>query len=402
MNKTNKIISLGVFEMRIRYFLAILIALSILVSSCDEINKLINPSSDEYLIDKTISASSTEQIVESGTEFKMIFPANAISGNLEVKVKKESSATDIGNSNLKAPNSFFKINLSGDANFQKPVQFIINFDKSSIPSGKTAQESVFGYIYSSGTWKLANYQLDEVNSKIIISISGINGNINKDEPILLDDGEIIIGGFTTVDLGQSDNPLSKYNFFSMLIVSNVLFDDGDLDEDTQFEYNYQPNSPAIKWNGNDFSFKRIKIEPKDWIKDYDALPDSTIEIGYGKVAKDGKKLIEFNIDYNFVSRTYYGSSEKPDLKVIKKTVKISNLNIYLPDPKLFPNGYPYEEITGAEISKYISNLNYHYYYYHWDSIDKEDDITEKKTTTYNWNGAYSRLQVYFLKLDNVK
>ncbi|PKL85727.1 MAG: hypothetical protein CVV22_06085 [Ignavibacteriae bacterium HGW-Ignavibacteriae-1] len=187
-----------------RIFLIVVVVV-ILLASCDEIDKVFNPSSDDYLINKTIQASSEEQIIESGSDFKMIFPANYISGDLEVKVKKESSAPDMNNPNQKPGKNFFKIKFSGETEFLHPVKLIINYDKSSIPTGKTAQESVFGYIYSSGSWKLADYQLDEPNGKIIISISSILDKINKDEPILLDEVETIIGdAYTTTDEGQKD------------------------------------------------------------------------------------------------------------------------------------------------------------------------------------------------------
>ncbi|MDT3741261.1 MAG: hypothetical protein RO257_17370, partial [Candidatus Kapabacteria bacterium] len=143
------------------FFLLILTTIS-----CDEIDKIFNQSSDEYLIEKTISASTTEQVVESGSEFKMIFPANSISNNLGVKVKMESSVTVMNIPNQKPGKNFYRIKFGGDTEFLHPVKLIINFDKSDIPSGKTAQESVFGYIYSSGAWKLADYQLDEPNGKI--------------------------------------------------------------------------------------------------------------------------------------------------------------------------------------------------------------------------------------------
>ncbi len=186
--------------------------LSILLLSCDEIDKIFNPSSD-YLIEKTVNPSSDEQIIESGSEFKMIFPANSISGKLDIKVKKENSAPDMNIPNQKPGKNFYRIKFSGDTDFQQPVKLIINFDKSAIPTGKTAQESVFGYIYSSGAWKLADYQLDEPNGKIIISISSFLGKVNKDEPILLVDGEIIIGSYTPTDEGQNDELLERLKYF---------------------------------------------------------------------------------------------------------------------------------------------------------------------------------------------
>ncbi|MCO5250054.1 MAG: hypothetical protein M9949_01385 [Candidatus Kapabacteria bacterium] len=187
-----------------RYFIFFL-TLILLLNSCDEIDKIFNPASDDYLIKKTIQASSEEQIIESGSEFKMIFPANSISGDLEVKVKKESSAPVLNIPNQKPGKNFFKIKFSGETTFLHPVKLIINYDKSSIPTGQTASETVKGFIYSQGGWKLADYQLDEPNGKIIISISSILGDTYKDEPILLDDVETIIGdAYTTTDEGQKD------------------------------------------------------------------------------------------------------------------------------------------------------------------------------------------------------
>ncbi|MCO5250057.1 MAG: hypothetical protein M9949_01400 [Candidatus Kapabacteria bacterium] len=177
----------------------------LIFASCDEIDKVFNPSSDDYLIKKTIQASSEEQIIESDSEFKMIFPSNSISGDLEVKVKKESSAPALNIPNQKPGKNFFKIKFSGETAFLHPVKLIINYDKSAIPTGQTATETVKGFIYTQGGWKLADYQLDEPNGKIIISISSISGKTYKDEPGLLDDGEFIIGdAYTTTDEGQKD------------------------------------------------------------------------------------------------------------------------------------------------------------------------------------------------------
>ncbi|MCO5250056.1 MAG: hypothetical protein M9949_01395 [Candidatus Kapabacteria bacterium] len=193
----------------------------LILASCDEIDKVFNPSSDDYLIKKTIQASSEEQIIESDSEFKMIFPANSISGELEVKVEKESSVPDMNIPNQKPGKNFFKIKFSGETAFLKPVQIVINYDKSAIPTGQTATETVKGFIYTQGGWKLADYQLDEPNGKIIISISSILGKTYKDEPILLDDAEIIIGdAYTTTDEGQDDNLLKVLHTCQVTIYSN--------------------------------------------------------------------------------------------------------------------------------------------------------------------------------------
>jgi hypothetical protein len=178
----------------------------IFISSCDEINKLINPS-DEYLIDKTISASSSEQIIETGTEFKMIFPANSVKGEFILKIKKEGSYPTFNIPNAKLSSNTYRIKFSGNTAFATPVKIIINYDKSEIPAGKTAAEIIQAYIYANRKWKLATYQLDEPNSKIIVSIINLESpNTNKDKPELQGDGDLVIGsGQKTInDSGQND------------------------------------------------------------------------------------------------------------------------------------------------------------------------------------------------------
>jgi hypothetical protein len=229
----------------------ILIALSILVSSCDEINKLINPSSNEYLIDKIISASSAEQIVESGTDFKMIFPANSVKGDFTLKIKKEGSYPTFSIPNAKLSSNTYRIKFSGNTAFATPVKIIINYDKSQIPDGKTAAEFIQAYLYSNGNWKLATYQLDEPNSKIIISISNLETpKTNKDKPEFHGDGDLVIGnGQKTInDSGQGD---SSYLVLQLKLrgkkVGGDLFMWG-----TNFE-NEPPSGFLGVWNGNTFT-----------------------------------------------------------------------------------------------------------------------------------------------------
>jgi hypothetical protein len=218
--------------------------MSILVSSCDEVNKLINPSSDEYLIDKTISTSSTEQIVESGTEFKMIFPANSVKGDFTLKIKKEGSYPTFSIPNAKLGSNTYRIKFTGNTAFTTPVKIIINYEKSQIPDGKTAAEFIQAYIYANGNWKLATYQLDEPNSKIIISISNLETpKTNKDKPEFLGDGDLVIGSGPKVinDSGQDDGKvletlLKTLTFGQMLMSSNASV------EKTVFENGVQVNS----------------------------------------------------------------------------------------------------------------------------------------------------------------
>ncbi|MCO5250055.1 MAG: hypothetical protein M9949_01390 [Candidatus Kapabacteria bacterium] len=295
-----------------RVFL-IVIFVVILLASCDEDDKITNPESD-YLIEKTIQASSEEQIIESGSEFKMIFPANSISGNLEVKVKKESSAPALNIPNQKPGKNFFKIKFSGETAFLHPVKLIINYDKSAIPTGKTAQESVFGYIYSSGSWKLADYQLDEANEKIIISISSILGKTYKDEPILLDDVETIIGdAYTTTDEGQSDELLERLKYFNC----QLLLDDITIIKQSDgLEYPYEADdiksnsgwevgigavdSVFVKWQGNKFTIIHQAV-------------NEVFDVGFnisGQVDKSTWNVSNLIFEYSRVERYTGGSCEK--------------------------------------------------------------------------------------------
>jgi hypothetical protein len=387
-------------KMKIKYILILMIIFMNFILSCDEINKIINPPTDEYMVDKTINASSNEQIVESGSDIKIIFPANSLKSNIELKIKKESTFPAFSISNTKLGNNIYKIKLKGNTDFSSPIKIIINYDKSKIPSGKSVAESVKGYIYSNGNWKIGEFQIDEFNFKIVFTISNIDiPKSSKENPSFQDkESEVIFGdGYTNTDTGQSDNPLASNNYFGFHLTSTITFNDGDTDNDVQWDFEYYTDGPKIIWNGNNFSFKKEKIEPKDWIKDYETKPDSTIEIGTGTVTSDGKKIIKFNYEYYRVRRTYYDAERKPDLDLIQKTFVLENLELFLPDLIQFPNAFPFQEITGPDIGQNITKLTCYYYFYAWDPFYKHDDITERKSVSSNWNGTYSRLGVYFRK-----
>lgn len=192
-------------------FKLILIFLTILFVSCDEINKLINPES-EYLIERKIYTSVNDQIIESGNEIKIIIPGKCLKGELELKVKKLNSVDDFNISKTTLGNNIFKINYKGNIEFEKNIQVVINFDKSKIPSGKTASNSVVSYVKLSGKWLKAEFNIDESNSKIIINLSKFVNKIQKSDRLLDSEGEIIIGdGYTTTDEGNQDNLLKGMN-----------------------------------------------------------------------------------------------------------------------------------------------------------------------------------------------
>ncbi|GAB1372493.1 hypothetical protein MASR1M45_25550 [Candidatus Kapaibacterium sp.] len=170
-----------------KIILSVIIIL-ILFTSCDE---LLNPSSD-YVIEKSVIATSEEQVFEAGNDFKIVFPPNAVNQNIEMKVKKESSAPTFSLSNMKLGSNLYKLSFKGFQSFAKTVNIYLKYDPSKIESGKTAEQSVKGMIYSNGTWKEANFEIDKVNSKIIFNINNLSSSSLKDEPVLMADDEIII------------------------------------------------------------------------------------------------------------------------------------------------------------------------------------------------------------------
>ncbi len=296
----------------------------IIFSSCDELDKIFNPSSD-YLLDKTVKPSSEEQIFEYENDIKIIFPNNSIADNIELKVKKESSVPPINIQNLKPGKNFYRIKFSGDANFLKPIQIIINYDKSSIPSGKTAKESIFAYIYSLGSWKLAKYQLDESKEKIIIEISSINGKSNKDLPILLENGDIIIGDFSSTDTGQDDNLLKILPRCLISVYSDqfpkgkVVFQNLILQNDNTFTYN-----PFV-FSGNNFSLAYNSHPDRD---PANSNPETSFWFQYYKYSITGNTINESHSTLKTFEISEYRDyhSSQIDWYDFQVKMKLSNVN----------------------------------------------------------------------------
>jgi len=231
--------------------------------SCDEIDKIFNPSSDEYLVDKTISPGTTEQIIESGDDIKIIFPANSLSGNLGLKIKKESSVPAFNVANTKLGNNVHKIIFTGNTAFSSPVKIIINYDKSKIPAGKTAVETIKGYVYANGNWKFGDFVLDEANSKIIFSVSnlampktGKNGDV-----ILENEGEVNFGdGYSTTDTGQNDAFIALMHKCFNISIDFSGYHSGlnngewsSIHVPIDFGTGSDVFIDSLKWDGNNFS-----------------------------------------------------------------------------------------------------------------------------------------------------
>ncbi|GAB1372492.1 hypothetical protein MASR1M45_25540 [Candidatus Kapaibacterium sp.] len=231
-------------------------AIMFIITSCDE---LLNPSSD-YVIEKSVIATSEEQVFEAGNDFKIIFPPNAVNQNIELKVKKESSAPTFSLSNMKLGSNLYKLSFKGFQSFAKTVNIYLKYDPSKIESGKTPEQSVKGMIYSNGTWKEANFEIDKVNSRIIFNINNLSSSSLKDEPVFMADDEIIIGdGYTTTDTGQDDDFLAKMKTSKFISVDFSGYHQG-LNEGNwysihfplYFNFGSETFTDNLTWDGNKF------------------------------------------------------------------------------------------------------------------------------------------------------
>lgn len=268
--------------------------------SCDETSK---PSSS-YLIEKTISSSFDEQSFQSGDNFKIVFPANSIAGDLEIKVKKESSAPAFSFQNTKLGKNCYKIDFKGEADILKPVIISINYDASQIPTDKDPSEIVKAYIYSSGTWKIADYYVDKDAKKIYISIESlINPRSYKDTPILLEeDGEIIIGdAYTTTDTGQDDEFLAKLQKSKAISIEFAGFHSGLNDSELSyikfplyFNLASEEFTDNLTWTDNQFN---ATLESGGWISGSYNTKSKTINLqAYAEQTKSWSEDMDQTLD----------------------------------------------------------------------------------------------------------
>jgi hypothetical protein len=321
-----------------------LIFLLLILTSCDE---LLNPSSD-YVIEKTVKVSSNEQVFQSGEDIKIIFPANSVKSDFTLKIKKEGSYPTFSIPNAKLGSNTYRIKFSGNTAFATPVKIIINYDKSQITEGKTAAEIIRAYIYANGNWKLATYQLDEPNSKIIISISNLETpKTSKDTPEFQGDGEIIMGdGYTTVDSGVNDFVLAKYKYLSFIISNGSNWDvdpnNGGGEQWGTFIVSGKER-PLIKWYENRFSIKILK-EYEGTIENLEVNGEAK-EIGTDK--KDGYvTIIKLTLYCSKVSSVSFLNKEY--------SCVVENVRLKLPNNPNLPSCFSI--INGNDISKYVTDI----------------------------------------------
>jgi hypothetical protein len=370
------------------------ISLFIFLISCDEINKIIDPPSDEYLIDKTVSASTTEQIIESGNDIKIIIPANSLNGDLELKIKKETSPPAFNVTKTILGTNVYKIKFTGNTTFSSPIKIIINYDKSQIPSGQTAAEVIKGYIYANGNWKLGDFVLDETNSKIIFSVTnlatpktGKNGDV-----ILVNEGEVNFGdGYTTTDSGQDDGKVLE-TLRKTLTFSQMLMNANCSEEYLEFENGVQISSKIVvgnlipsmlsyefyksdnykmTWNGNTFN---IAINRSYEDPDHEGWKyEDTYNVS-GGVSADGKTL---SVSWSKVelesSIKTYGETTVTETFESKTSLGFVNLplNIWAKDE------YVMYQLTGKDVKNLITNCSSSWRHYrrenspNYNSTDEE-------------------------------
>jgi hypothetical protein len=361
--------------------------LSFLIISCDELNKVIDPQSDAYLIDKTVSTATSEQVIESGNDFKMIFPPQSLSSDIEIKVKKESSYPVFNISNTTLGNNVYRIKFKGNTSFLIPVRIIINYDKSKIPSGKTAAESVKGYVYAKGNWKLVDFQLDEANSKIIFIVSDLSSpKTGKNSPILLEnEGEIIIGNgvYSPTDSGQNDFLLAKYKYLNVNISSGIVWDIEPNNGVSQYgTYNSgETDRPETVWNGNSFSVKIVKEHLGDIV--IVEIKGEADQIGTDK--EDGFVTIK---KFNFIV------SESSTVSFLSREFSCVAENLRLEIPKLPDYQTCFILLNGNEIGNFITDLKKHI---HSEKTDTLGNVTawESNSVSYFFRDGIDQLFIEF-------
>jgi len=350
------------------------------ISSCDEINKLINPPSEDYLVVKTIYTSVDEQIIEYNNEIKMIFPGESVSGNLEIKVKKETSVPKLNINNTQLGNNTFRIKYKGESSFLKPIQLILNYDQSKISNGKSALTSVVGYVYVNGMWKMGDYKLDEANKKIIFSISNLaNPIVNKDNLVLLkNEGEIIIGdGYTTTDTGNEDNLLLNMKKYQVSFISKsnpggrvVLSNIHEIASNTI-------DTIPLSFQGNFFSADYVshpELNPED------INPETSFYFNYAKFSFNGEidnnnyKLIKkFFISE---SRHYFSSQFGWDDELTK--LSINNMKLIYESKTRDTIIY---QVSGNELSLNVLNFEWSFKDF-WENKNYNESIGSINSITF--------------------
>ena len=295
--------------------------------SCDEIENAIDPK-DDYLIDKKVAPSETETILTKGNDIQIIIPGGALTEDATFKVEKASNPPEMNMDKMLLGKNVFKINISGQSNFDKPIQIVINYSQSKLDDNDLTDDDVRGLIYKNGSWAEATYTLDKENKKIIISITTPTGKIKSEGNIPLADGEIMIGdGYSMTDSGDKDLLVLKSDNFQIFTFIPVAYETKSYDhngklESTVYDTTYIRNDfftampYTIAWSGLTFSIDQefesrdiyftgsisedgnmIESLSYDYRDDASQLLDETLELKFSNVPLDNILEITENIFY---------------------------------------------------------------------------------------------------------
>ena len=359
------------------YKILSIISLLLFVISCDDTT---NPSSSN-IIEKNVIASSEDQIFESGNEFKIIFPAGSVSADFDLKVSRESSVPAFSVNKMKLGKNLYKLSFKGAPNFTKNIRVYLNYDASKIEKGKTPEESVKGMIYSGGAWRIADFELDKANSKIIFSINNLNYSSSKSEKLLSQDEEIILGdAYTTTDEGQSDDQLAKLKYFVCRVeLGDFVVIRQSTQKESPFEYpqisssSTWENGPGdidtilVKWSGTKFNVAR------QFKSTYREINTSIS----GEINKQTWICSNLIYNYNYVE----GTGTEGELRVTDIKIKFKPILSF------------YKDLYGSYMLNIDTYKTFEQGKYDHDLIKYVEEITFTITLTYNGN----TVEVYTLK-----
>ncbi len=232
--------------------ISIIGALLLSSSACEEI---VNPKDNyEILIEKTVLPSTSQTVLSHENNISIIIPAGAIDEETNIKVERKSNPPSLHIDKMLLGNNTYKIKISGQTNFNSPIQIIISYSQSILDDNKITADDVRGLIYANGSWAEAEHIIDKANKKIIISIFSPSGKAKQNSDIPLEDGEIIIGdGYTTIDSGQHDDLFKEFTYIKCEIgCGEDIFFYKDSDEETESGSQFNLGFHSYQHENHDF------------------------------------------------------------------------------------------------------------------------------------------------------
>jgi len=373
---------------RILYILcSLILALLISSSSCEE---TVSPQDEVLLIEKTVSPSTTETYLTSGTDITIIIPPGAISEDINVKVSKVKSIPANTLDNTTLGKNCFRISIEGQDNFSLPIIIGIKYDQQVLDDNDISINEVEGLIYKNGNWTISEFFTDETNKMIYFTFDTPTGKIKgNDDIILSDDGIIIVDGYTTVDSGQGDVKVFTTTKFWIYQMMNVIHDETIYDDKGNVEshlidtvridpINLIPQGD-LKWENNGFSFEYIRKDEK-----YDHKCNI-----YCKLSADGSKIELLQYKHNFTSISIYSKEVENDSYIEFEMINIPYRNY---------SGGAYWFVLDKDITSKLTKFTGHDITY--DAIRGkeyiEKEIYYSKASNYSsTEGPYNHFSIHF-------